>query len=126
MVSAVMTARIQTLTRQINRCQLQQTLLSQQEQTLSSTSAQIGREYKKAYAYVNGVYGTISAEQEDAFTSKLEQLEPVYYTINLKDSEIQTEIKELDTQLNALSKELEKAQKSEEEQAKKDAPKLTR
>ena len=125
MVSSVMTARIQTITRRINSCQLQQALLSQQEQTLSSTSAQVGREYKKAYAQVNGVYGTISAEQEDALTSKLEQLEPVYYALNSKDSDIQTEIKELDTEINALSKELEKAQKSEEEQAKKDAPKLS-
>ena len=125
MVSAVTTTRIQTLTRQINRCQLQLSLLSQQEQTLSSTSAQIGRQYKQAYAYVNGVYGTISAEQEDAFTSKLEQLEPVYYSLNAKDSQIQTEIKELDTQINALTKELEKIQKLEDDQAKKDAPKLS-
>ncbi len=125
MVQAITTARIQTITRQLNRYQLQQTLLAQQAQTLTQTSNEIGREYKKAYYSLNGLYGTVSAEQEDNLTAKIAQLEPVYYSINEKDNEIEIEIKELDTQIKALEKELENAEKAQEEQAKKDAPKLS-
>ena len=125
MVSAVTTARIQTITRQLNKFQLQQTLLAQQEQTLSQTSAEIGRDYKKAYYSLNGLYGTVSAEQEDNLTAKIAQLEPVYYAINEKDNNLEIEIKELDTQIKALEKELENLEKTQDEQAKKDAPKLS-
>ena len=92
MVMAISTLRVQTLTRQINKCNLQMTLLASQQQTMSSVSFQVGREYRELYAKVNGVYGTISAEQEDSFTEKLAQLEPIYCLITEKDNDIDLQI----------------------------------
>ena len=46
-MSAITHMRIQQLTRQINKCNLQMTLLAAQQQTMSMTSAQIGTEYRQ-------------------------------------------------------------------------------
>ena len=125
MVMAIATGRVQTLTRLINKCNLQLTLLTQQQQTLSQMSSEIGRQYKQCYAYVNGVYGTISAEQEDTFTNKLKQLEPVYYMITEKDDDLDIQISLLETQLQAYTKELDSAKTLNEESAKKEVPHLS-
>lgn len=123
MVMAIKNIRVQTLTRQINKANLQMTLLAQKQQTLTSSSYMVGTEYKKYYSALNGVYGTISAEQEDAFTSKLEQLEPIYRALNEADNDIDIEIASLETQIQAWTKELESVEKLEAE--KKEVPKLS-
>lgn len=124
-MSATTQLRIQTLTRLINKCNLQMALLSSQQQTMSQTSAELGTEYRRLYAQVNGVYGTITAEQQDAFTNKLKQLEPIYTLINNKDNEIDEEVSLLETQIQAYTKELENVKKLDETQLKDEAPKLT-
>lgn len=125
MVMAISTLRVQTLTRQINKCNLQMTLLASQQQTMSSVSFQVGREYRELYAKVNGVYGTISAEQEDSFTEKLAQLEPIYCLITEKDNDIDLQIAALETQLQAYTKELDEVKKLNAESAKKEVPHLS-
>ena len=124
-MSAIAHLRIQTLTRQINKCNLQMTLLAAQQQTMSQTSAEIGTEYRRLYAQVNGVYGIIDAEQKDSFTNKLRQLEPIYAMINAKDNSIDEEVAFLETQVQAYTKELEEVKKLEEKQNQKDVPHLT-
>lgn len=124
-MSVIATLRIQTLTRQINKANLQMMLLTQQQQTMSSVVAESGRQYQQLYAKINGVYGTITAQQQDLFTSKLEQLEAVYIPLSEKDNEIDMEIAALETQIKAYTEELKNVEKFQESQAKKEAPKLT-
>ena len=125
MVSAATTLRIQTVSRQINRLNLQQMLLSQKHQVLSQTSAEVGREYQKLYYQVNGLYGTVSAQQEDALTSKIQQYLPVWYSISDAENQLEMEEKALDTQLKALTEELKELEKAQENEAKNGAPKLS-
>ena len=83
MVSAATTLRIQTLSRQINKLNLQQMLLSQKHQTMASASSELGRQYQKLYYEANGLYGTISAQAEDNLSEKLQQIMPIWYLIIL-------------------------------------------
>ena len=119
-MTVIGTMRIQTLTHRINKCQLQMTLLSQQQQTLFDTSSNIGREYRQLYNQVNGLDGTISAEYQDALSSKLEQLQDVYFVMSERENDIEEQIKILNTQYQALTKELENVKKYNEESAKKE------
>ena len=124
MVSAATTLRIQTLSRQINKLNLQQMLLSQKHQTMASASSELGRQYQKLYYEANGLYGTISAQAEDNLSEKLQQIMPVWYLMNDAETQIEIEEKEIDTQLKAMTEELKNLEKLQEDQAKKDAPKL--
>ena len=125
MVMAIANLRIQTLTRQINKANLQMMLLTSQQSTMSYTSSKIGSDYKKLYTQLNGLGSTIEAEQQDSFTDKLNQLGDIYYIINEKDTEIDEEIAILETQIQAYTKELESVKKFAEEQAKKEVCHLT-
>lgn len=124
MVSAATTLRLQTVTRQINKLTLQQMLLSQKHQTLTSASAEMGRAYQKLYYQANGLYGTVSAQQEDALSAKLEEYLPVWYELNDAENQIVIEEKEIDTQLKALQEELKNLEKLRDDEAKKDIPKM--
>ena len=125
MVSAAITLRMQTVIRQLSRLNLQQTLLSQKHQTMTQTSSEIGRQYQKLYYQVNGLYGTVSAEMEDSLTSKIEQILPVWYSINDAESQLEIEKTAIDTQIQALSKELDSLKEAQEKEAKSGAPKLS-
>ena len=124
MVSAATTLRIQVVSRQINKLTLQQTLLSQKHQSITSTSSEIGRAYQKLYYQANGLYGTVSAQEEDALTGKIEQILPVMYEINDAENKIEIEEKQIETQLQALTKELESLKELQINEAKNGAPKL--
>ena len=124
-MSAIGALRIQTLTHRINKCQLQMTLLSQQQQTLFDTSATIGREYSQLYNQVNGLGNTVNAEYQDALSSKLGQLQEVYFVMSERENDIEQQIKILNTQYQALSKELENVKKYNEESAKKEVMKFS-
>ena len=124
-MSAIGALRIQTLTHRINKCQLQMTLLSQQQQTLFDTSATIGREYRQLYNQVNGLGNTVNAEYQDALSSKLGQLQEVYFVMSERENDIEQQIKILNTQYQALSKELENVKKYNEESAKKEVMKFS-
>ena len=124
-MSAIGAMRIQTLTHRINKCQLQMTLLSQQQQTLFDTSSNIGREYRQLYNQVNGLDGTVSAEYQDALSSKLGQLQEVYFVMSERENDIEEQIKILNTQYQALTKELENVKKYNEESAKKEVMKFS-
>ena len=119
-MTAIAALRIQTLTRKINKGNMQLMLLTQQQQTLSSMSSTIGREYKQLYTKINGVGNTVDAEQKDTFQAKLDQLEPVYLMINEKDTNIDEQIQVLNTQLKALNTELDNVKKYNEDNAKKE------
>lgn len=118
-MGATTALRIQTVTNQINKLNLRQTLLAQRQQTFVAANSEMQQRFGKAYMLAYGKFYETTDEQKEAYKQYCTEVQQVLFTLNENENEIEIEINQMSTQLKALTAELEKLETLQQNEAKK-------